>query len=456
MFSPMMSSSWSVLPAIMVNSAPVFFTSSTFACGFWINFQGPQETCARFYFFPSIYFKNLHALARLTYHKTDQTSFSYGLIRPYLGRCDSMLRLKLFLKKVGLSQPSFRVIFEREKNKKKKLLLLLDDDGTNNRIKNPDANDNRTFGLVSDDDYPNSRLTGKCTILTIYYNNNNNNHNFSENNVDNNFKGNDHHLLHSRADYNSALTGSKHNFDTATERKAKNDKIKKSENNADNNSNSNNNNNRCADSDDNNDNNKDGNFISASTPPPSDSNADNAPPGRNNKNNVRLPRFISHPNQRLARSAKQRLPSFISHPNGILLRVFKRQRSMIMAASLKKLSARFICHPNGIVLKVLNQKPRPRKQSSSSSAMEMETESEIAISTSSSSSSMVKIETETKTNRNAEQRVKQLKRVKQRVEHYSHTHHRPQQQYKSKRWTIAIILKLTFVAWDSWTYRIGY
>jgi hypothetical protein len=50
-------------------------------------------------------------------------------------------------------------------------------------------------------------------------------------------------------------------------------------------------------------------------------------------------------------------------------------------------------------------------------------------------------------------------RVKQRAnrQHYSHAHHRPpQQQYKSKSWTIAIILKLTFVAWDSWTYRIGF
>ena len=114
----------------------------------------------------------------------------------HLGWCDSMLRLKIFLQKVSLSQPSFRAYIERENNKKKKLLLGHDDDGTNSRIKNPDANDNRTFGLVSDDDYPNSRLTGKCTILTIYYNNNNN-HNSSENNVDNNFKGNDHHLLHS-------------------------------------------------------------------------------------------------------------------------------------------------------------------------------------------------------------------------------------------------------------------
>ena len=69
---------------------------------------------------------------------------------------------------------------------------------------------------------------------------------------------------------------------------------------------------------------------------------------------------------------------------------------------------------------------------------------------------MVKMEMETQTDQNgAEQRVKQLKRVKQRVDrqHYSHAHHRPpKQQYKSKTWTIAIILKLTFVAWDSWTY----
>ena len=159
---------------------------------------------------------------RIMYHKTDQTSFLYGLTRPSLGQCDSMLRLKLFLKKVSLSQ----LLFERSERKKfknkKKLLLLVDDDGTNS-IKTPAANDNRTFGLVSDDDYPNSRCpTRKCTILTIYYNNNN--HNSSENNVDNNFKGNDHHLLlHFRADYNSALTGSKP--DTATERNAKNDTL---------------------------------------------------------------------------------------------------------------------------------------------------------------------------------------------------------------------------------------
>ena len=54
-----------------------------------------------------------------------------------------------------------------------------------------------------------------------------------------------------------------------------------------------------------------------------------------------------------------------------------------------------------------------------------------------------------------EQRVKQLKRVDR--QQYSHTYHwPPQQQYKSKSRTIAIILKLIFVSWDSWTYRIGY
>ena len=41
--------------------------------------------------------------------------------------------------------------------------------------------------------------------------------------------------------------------------------------------------------------------------------------------------------------------------------------------------------------------------------------------------------------------------------HYSHERNwPPQQQYKSKNWTIAIILKSTLVAWDSWTYQIGF
>ena len=140
----------------------------------------------------------------------------------------------------------------------------------------------------------------------------------------------------------------------------------------------------------------------------------------------------------------KRLPSFISHPNGMILRVFKKQRSMIMKTKIS--GPKFICHPNGIVLKVLNQKICPQSTSSaSSSATEKEKETEK------------KIETETKTN--AEQRIKQLNCVKQRANqhHYSHAHHRPpQQQYKSKSWTIAIILKLTFVAWDSWTYWIGF
>jgi len=52
------------------------------------------------------------------------------------------------------------------------------------------------------------------------------------------------------------------------------------------NNNSTSNNNYYAASGDNTDNNVDGNKIVASTPIPSDSNADDAPPGRNNKNNV--------------------------------------------------------------------------------------------------------------------------------------------------------------------------
>merc|ERR1712238_351282 len=102
-------------------------------------------------------------------------------------------------------------------------------------------------------------------------------------------------------------------------------------------------------------------------------------------------------------------PSFISHPNGMVLRVFKKQRSMIEKTKITK--PKFICHPNGMILKVLNQRSRKRKRSkpSSSSAavvttrVKMETETETET----------KMNTKTKTNRNAEQRVKKLKRAKQ-------------------------------------------
>ena len=166
-------------------------------------------------------------------------------------------------------------------------------------------------------------------------------------------------------------------------------------------------------------------------PPPRDCNADTA--GRN-----------------------KRLPSFISHPNGILLRVFKKQRSMIE----KQLSGTsFICHPNGMVLKVLNQKRSRKSPFRARCGTDLRLHQSSAAAAAAAAASMVKMEMETQTNRNAEQRVKQLKRVKRRANqhHYSYAHHwPPQQQYKSKSWTIAIILKLIFVAWDSWTYRIGY
>jgi len=166
------------------------------------------------------------------------------------------------------------------------------------------------------------------------------------------------------------------------------------------------------------------------------------------------------------RRAKIRLPSFISHPNGILLRVFKRQRSMIETISGPK----FICRPDGMVLKVLNQRARKSPFRTAVSARcgtvlclhrstSILSPSAAAAAAAAVAASMVKMDMETQTNRNAEQRVKKLNRVKQRAnqQHYSHAHHwPPQQQYKSKSWTIAIILKLTFVAWDSWTYRIGY
>ena len=95
-------------------------------------------------------------------------------------------------------------------------------------------------------------------------------------------------------------------YSSATKRKlAKINNNNKSKNKVDNNFYSNNN--PCADSYNNNDNNKDSNIICASIPTPSNSNADNVSPGRNNKNNVmHLPRFIS------------------SHPNRIVLNVFKQ------------------------------------------------------------------------------------------------------------------------------------
>jgi len=137
---------------------------------------------------------------------------------------------------------------------------------------------------------------------------------------------------------------------------------------------------------------------------PSDSNADkDAPPGRNNKNNVICqPSFISHPNRIVLRVFKQKrrnygasgkkrgsiavanerstapslssswlisdtlsetllatkkllVPSFISHPNGIVLCVLKNSYTPTLSET-KKLSGSFICYPNGIVLQVLNQK----------------------------------------------------------------------------------------------------
>ena len=213
--------------------------------------------------------------------------------------------------------------------------MLDDDDGTNTRIKNPDTTECSRIKNPDATECP----TRKCSTLTIYNNKNTNTrYSDSENNVDNNSNDNDHdssimyqsrlpvtyQVMHPAMyqDYfnSSVLTGSKPY--TATKRNAKDDtlvysnnKNKNSENNDDNNSYSNNYN-RCAYSEDNNDNNKDGNFISSSTPPPSDSNVDNAPPGTNKKNNVR--------------------PKFISHPIGIIFRVFKQKQSKKSLAATDK------------------------------------------------------------------------------------------------------------------------
>jgi len=120
---------------------------------------------------------------------------------------------------------------------------------------------------------------------------------------------------------------------------------------------------------------------------------------------------------------KIRLPSFISHPNGIVLRVLEQKRSTMDKQSALSVTKKSLCT---IPLKDLADEP-------------------------------VKVATET--DQNAAHYVKQLKRVKQHVDrqHYSYAHQwPPKQQYKSKNWNIAIILKLTLVAWDSWTHRIGY
>ena len=99
-----------------------------------------------------------------------------------------------------------------------------------------------------------------------------------------------------------------------------------------------------------------GNVISASIPTPSDSNADNAPSGRNNKNNmIRLPRFISNSNE-------------------IVLRVFEQKQSMtkqnivprheIKHESLGTVSSKDLnqtfennvdSHPNGSILHVFKE-----------------------------------------------------------------------------------------------------
>ena len=138
-------------------------------------------------------------------------------------------------------------------------------------------------------------------------------------------------------------------------------------------------------------------------------------------------------------TAKQRLPSFVSHPNGIVLRVLKRQRSMIQTDQRRVLAKQrsspsysppssslvpsFICHPNGIVLRVLNQKQSRIQPPSCGVAISIRNHKISASSLSSSAAaaaaatSMVKMEMEMQTDQNGvEQRVKQLKRVKQCVD----------------------------------------
>ena len=245
-----------------------------------------------------------------------------------------------------------QLLFDRESTAESSngtKLLLLDDDGTNSRIKNPDATE---------------CPTRKCSTLTIYNNiNTNTRYSDSQNNVDNNSNDNDHDFPLQDYYKSSVLTRSTYSATKRKELGFSHDISINNSNNAKNNDDNNsysNNNDPWADSEDNNDNNKDGNFISASTLPPSNHNADNAPPGRNNKYNVmRLQRFIGHPNgivfcvfkKKRSKSSVSQFdrstvsvtkkplgimmrPSFISHPNGIVLHVFKQKRSASISSLL--------------------------------------------------------------------------------------------------------------------------
>ena len=121
----------------------------------------------------------------------------------------------------------------------------------------------------------------------------------------------------------------------------------------------------------------------------------------------------------VGKSEKIRLPSFISHPNGFVLRVFKRQRSRISSSSSEPT---FICQPNGIVLQVLNQK-QSRIQSLSCVVVKCSAKQHLPLIEllverqvdTSALSVTKKLETEMHQNCD-EQRVKQLKRAKQRVD----------------------------------------
>ena len=104
---------WCLALSIIVYSTPFFLPLSTFVCGFWINFQGSQETCVWFYSFSFSAYLNALVM-HIMYHR----KFFYGLTRSYLGRCNIMHCLKLFLEKGSPSQ----LLFDRwlESNDKKR------------------------------------------------------------------------------------------------------------------------------------------------------------------------------------------------------------------------------------------------------------------------------------------------------------------------------------------------
>ena len=111
-----------LLPLIIVNSTPVFFTLSTFTRVFWNNFyyfKSARETCASICYLPLFSSSNyLNTLARLIYQSR---LFQHGSIRP----TNFISWLKIFLKKGGLPQLLFDRLSTESNNEKSYQYLMV-------------------------------------------------------------------------------------------------------------------------------------------------------------------------------------------------------------------------------------------------------------------------------------------------------------------------------------------